>query len=72
MWVDFDVRGQQKMDFFTGGSVIMDYVLIFNSEVMFKVKNALMMDLIITNMKILMSQDVNWWTGVTLWIIVMF
>ncbi len=25
MLVDFDVRGQQEMDFFTGGSVIMDY-----------------------------------------------
>ncbi len=24
--VDFDVRGQQGMDFFTGGNVIMDYV----------------------------------------------
>ncbi len=25
MSVDFDVRGQQGMDFFTGGSVIMDW-----------------------------------------------
>ncbi len=24
MWVDFDVRGQQEMDFFTGGTIIMD------------------------------------------------
>ncbi len=27
MSVDFDVRGQQEKDFFTGGSVIMDYKL---------------------------------------------
>lgn len=27
MWVDVDVRGQQVMDFFTGGSAIMDYGL---------------------------------------------
>ncbi len=29
MWVDFDVRGQQTMDFFTVGSVIMDYGQLF-------------------------------------------
>ncbi len=33
MSVDFDVRGQQGMDFFTGGS-IMDYGLVFGSEAM--------------------------------------
>ncbi len=33
MWVDFDVRGQQGMDVFTGGSVIMDYGCIFWPEV---------------------------------------
>ncbi len=33
MWVDFDVKGQQEMDFFTGGSAIMDYGLIFWPEV---------------------------------------
>ncbi len=27
--VDYHVRGKQRMDFFTGGSVIMDYGLIF-------------------------------------------
>ncbi len=32
MLVGFDVGGQQKMDFFTGGSVIMDYGLIFWPE----------------------------------------
>ncbi len=29
MLVDFDVRGQQKMDFFTGASVIIDYGQVF-------------------------------------------
>ncbi len=32
MSVDFDVRGQQGMDIFTGGSVIMDYGLQFWPE----------------------------------------
>ncbi len=35
------------------------------------VKNFLMMDLFLTNMQLLSSQDVNWWTGMV-WIIVMF
>ncbi len=41
------------MDFFTGGSVIMDYgqYLI--------VKNVLMMDLFLTSMQILALRDVN-------------
>ncbi len=52
---------QQEMHFFTGGSVIMDYGLIF------ELKNILMLDLF----QLLSSQDVNWWTGVV-WIIVMF
>ncbi len=30
MWVDFDVRGTQMMDFFTGGSVNMDYGSYFD------------------------------------------
>ncbi len=33
--VDFDVRGQQGMDFFTGGCIIMDYGLLFCPEVTF-------------------------------------
>ncbi len=33
MSVDFDMRGQQEMDLFTGGSVIMDYGLTFWLEV---------------------------------------
>ncbi len=32
MLVDFDVRAQQEIDFFTGGSVIMDYRFIFWPE----------------------------------------
>ncbi len=32
MSVNFEVRGQQGMDFFTGGSVIMDYGPGFWSE----------------------------------------
>ncbi len=31
--VKFDVRGQQRMDFFPGGSVIVDYGLVFWREV---------------------------------------
>ncbi len=31
--VDFDVIEQQEMDFFTGGSIIMNYELIFCPEV---------------------------------------
>ncbi len=32
MPVDFDVRGQQGMDFFTGGSIIMDYGLLLQPD----------------------------------------
>ncbi len=30
--MDFDVRGQQVLAFFTGGSIIMDYELVFFPE----------------------------------------
>ncbi len=50
---------QQEMDFFTGGSIIIDYGLIFYE---FEVENVLM-DLF----QLLSSPDVNWWTGVV-WI----
>ncbi len=61
---------QQGMHFFPGGSIlwIIDY---FGQKQQFKVKNALMMDLFLTNMQLLASQDIKWWTGVV-WIIVMF
>ncbi len=42
----------------------MDYGLAFWPEVLFKVKNILMMDLFLTNTQLFSSQDVNWWTGV--------
>ncbi len=38
MSVDFNVRGQQEMDFSTGGSVIMDKLLILAKSNGFKVK----------------------------------
>ncbi len=33
MLMDFDVKGQQEKDFFTGGSIIMDYRFVFLLEV---------------------------------------
>ncbi len=51
----------EEMDFFTGGSIIMDYITGI------LVKSILIMDLFFTNMQLLASQDVNWWTGVV-WI----
>ncbi len=35
MLVDFDVRGQQGMDFFTGGTIIIDNNLQFNVKMWF-------------------------------------
>ncbi len=35
MSVDFDVRGQQEMEFFTGGSIIMGHGLAFWSDLFF-------------------------------------
>ncbi len=54
MSVDFDVRRQKEMYFFTGGRVMMNYGL-------------LMMDLFLPNKQIFTSQDVNWEIGVV-WI----
>ncbi len=65
MWVDFDVRGQEGMDFFSGGSIIMDYRLILVASR--GLKHGLMFFFFLKNMQILSSQDVNWWTGVV-WI----
>ncbi len=39
MSVDFDVRVLNEMDFFTGGSVIMDYGLIFWPDISLKLKH---------------------------------
>ncbi len=33
MWVDFDVRGKQGMDVFTGWSIIMDYIFWLETTV---------------------------------------
>jgi len=35
MSLDFDVRGQQEMDFFTGGGIIMVYGFVFWPKVTF-------------------------------------
>ncbi len=43
----------------------------FSQKRQFMLKNALMMDLFITNKQLFTSQDINWLTGVV-WIIVMF
>ncbi len=59
--MDYDVRGQEEIDFFTGGITIMDYGFIFRPEA--KLKHL--------HDEFVFIQDVNWWTGV-LWIIVMF
>ncbi len=32
MLVDFDVSGQQGIDIFTAGNIIMDYGLVFKTE----------------------------------------
>ncbi len=50
-------------DFFIGGSVIMDYGLVFWPEAVVWSFNVLMMDLFLTNTQLFTSQDVNWWTG---------
>ncbi len=44
-------------------SIIMD----FGQNWRFKLQNVLKIDLFLTNMQILASQDINWWTGVV-WI----
>ncbi len=56
------------MDFLAGGSIIMDYrLMFFGQKQWFEVKNILMTDLFLTNTQLFTSQDVNWWTGVV-WI----
>ncbi len=49
---------------------IMDRGLIFANNSL-KLQNVLMMDLFLTIMQLLASEDIMWWTGVV-WIIVMF
>ncbi len=62
MWVDFDVRGKQEMDFFTVWSIIMDYGHFSQKQRIY-----LIMDLFLTNSQLFTSQDVNWWTEI-MWI----
>ncbi len=73
MLMDFDVKGQQEKDFFTGGSIIMDYRFVFWLEVkteVLKLKQ-LMGDLFLTNTQLFASRDISWWTKVV-WIIAFF
>ncbi len=50
-------------------SIILLALSTFSSEK--SIKNVLMMDLFIANMQLFVTQDINWSTGVVLWIIVM-
>ncbi len=63
-WVYFHVRGQQEMDFFIEGSIIMDfgqfYGLYFGQKRRFKVKNFLTMDLFLTNTQFFSWTAVVW------------
>ncbi len=55
--VDFNVRGQQGIDLFHWGSVILDYKLVFClNDGFVSYKHAAFF--------IIISQDINWWTGV--------
>ncbi len=59
--MDFDVKGNQAMDFFTGGSIIMDYGIKWKhlNDIFVPCKNATLFHK--------MSVD-----GLKLWIIVVF
>ncbi len=61
-----DVRGQQGMDLFTGGRIIMDMEWYFSQKWWFEVKNVLM-DLFLKATQLFTSQNVYWWIGVV-WI----
>ncbi len=54
MSVDFAVREQQGIDYFTEGSFIVD--LYFNQKWLFKSLNNLMVDLFLTNMQLFASR----------------
>ncbi len=56
MLVNFYMRGQQEIDFFIRGSVIMHYGLVFWPETIVYG--------FITNTQLFTSQYINWWTGV--------
>ncbi len=61
MSADFDVRGQQGMNLFTKGSVIMDYGLIFWPECLkLKCHND---EFVFLQHTAFVSQDINWWNS---------
>ncbi len=71
MLVDFDVREQQEMHFFTGGSIFMDVMdVILNRSGVLKLKY-LNGGFVYNKHTAVTSPDVNWGIGVV-WIIVMF
>ncbi len=59
----------RQVHFFTGRKWIMDSYFSQKRpfEIKILIKNVWMMDFFLTNMQLLASQDVNWWTGVV-WI----
>jgi len=59
--VDFDLRKQQLVDFILEESLL--WIMDKSWKQWFKVKKALMMDLIFTNAQLLSPQDVTRWTG---------
>ncbi len=67
MWVEFEVKAQQGMDFFTEGSNIIDS-WTRRDGLKFKQHNY---GFVHYKDTLFTSQDVNWWTGI-MWIIVLF
>lgn len=60
MWVDFNVKGKQGMDFFYWKEALLKVMdCYFGRKHWFEVKNFLMMDLFPTNTQLLSSQGGN-------------
>ncbi len=51
---------EENKIFFTQGTIIMDSH--FSQKQQFTLKNALMIDLFLTNTQLFTPQDINWWT----------
>ncbi len=66
MWVYFNVRDNRRWSFHWRKRFYGLWSWILARSKVLKIK-VLMMDLFITNMQLLASQDVNWWSGVV-WI----
>ncbi len=64
MLVDFEVRGQQGINFFTGGRVIMK-ILGWSDRL--KLKH---LEFVSKNTQFFTSQDINWWAEVV-WTLIM-